>query len=62
MGEKALEYKSNIIHPRHIILETAHPSPDITGKESKQRAFFGSGLFREINRSLDERGLEKISW
>jgi len=62
MGEKALEYKSNIIHPRHIILETAHPSAHMTGKVSKQRAFLGSGLFREINRSLDERGLEKISW
>lgn len=61
LGEKALEYKSHIIHPRHIILETAHPSPQFDGK-SKQRAFLGSGLFREINRSLDERGLEKISW
>ena len=61
LGEKASQYKSHIIHPRHIILETAHPSPQIELK-SKQRAFLGSGLFRQINRSLDERGLEKISW
>lgn len=60
LGEKASEYKSLIIHPRHIILETAHP--DISMKETKQPAFLGSGLFRQINRYLDERGLEKISW
>lgn len=62
LGENASKYKSHIIHPRHIILETAHPSPVISQKETKQPAFLGSGLFRQINRSLDERGLEKISW
>jgi len=42
---------------RHLILETAHPSP-----LSARRGFFGSEIFLKTNAFLEEQGRETIDW
>lgn len=42
---------------RHLIIESAHPSP-----LSASRGFFGSGCFRRANEFLEETGQQAIDW
>lgn len=42
---------------RHVIIESAHPSP-----LSAHNGFFGSKPYSKINEALVERGLEPIRW
>ena len=42
---------------RHLVLESAHPSP-----LSARHGFFGNGHFRKANDYLAAHGLETISW
>jgi uracil-DNA glycosylase len=45
------------ISDRHLILESAHPSPF-----SADRGFFGNGHFRMANDWLDNHNIQKIDW
>jgi uracil-DNA glycosylase len=57
-GSAAQKKKALITHRRHIILESAHPSP-----LSAHRGFFGSRPFSRINRLLTETlGEKPIDW
>jgi uracil-DNA glycosylase len=56
-GKPAQEKKKLITNPRHLIIETAHPSP-----LSAKRGFFGSKPFSKANAFLRENGLEEIDW
>lgn len=50
--------KKNLIDPnRHLILESAHPSPF-----SAYNGFFGNQHFLRCNEYLEERGLKEIEW
>lgn len=49
--------KKSLIADRHIVIESAHPSP-----LSAYRGFFGSRPFSQINRILKEHGEEPIDW
>lgn len=56
-GKAAQDKKAYLNNPRHLILESAHPSP-----LSASRGFFGSRPFSRTNRFLIEQGLEPIDW
>lgn len=56
-GGHARAKKSLITNPRHLILESAHPSP-----LSAYNGFFGCGHFRKANDFLRENGLPEILW
>ncbi len=56
-GSHARSKKALIRNPKHIILETAHPSP-----LSAYRGFFGCRHFSKANRCLAEAGLAPIDW
>jgi len=56
-GNNAREKKALINNPRHLIIESAHPSP-----LSASRGFFGSRPFSRVNRFLLENGMEPIDW
>jgi uracil-DNA glycosylase len=45
------------LNPKHLILESAHPSP-----LSAYRGFFGCNHFIEANEFLKANGLEEIDW
>ncbi len=63
LGKKAAEWKESITNKNHIILEASHPSPFSALKANgTQRAFIGSGIFKNVNKELMKVGLEKISW
>ena len=63
LGKKASEWKEFITNKNHIILETTHPSPFSALKSSsKQVAFIGSNIFKNANKELYKKGLDKISW
>ncbi|MCR5394930.1 MAG: uracil-DNA glycosylase [Bacteroidales bacterium] len=50
--------KSRIIdHTRHLVLESAHPSP-----LSAYRGFFGNGHFLRTNQYLQQHGIAPIQW
>lgn len=50
--------KKNLIDPtRHLILESAHPSPF-----SANNGFFGNKHFLKCNQYLEEKGLQPIIW
>lgn len=46
-----------IYNSKHLILESAHPSP-----LSAYRGFFGSRPFSRTNEYLKENGLAPIDW
>ncbi len=48
---------ANNLHPRHILLKAAHPSP-----LSAYRGFFGCKHFSQVNALLTERGESPIEW
>ena len=56
-GKPAQRKKEMIHNPKHLILESPHPSPLSAG-----RGFFGSRPFSRINAYLEQNGLEPIDW
>jgi uracil-DNA glycosylase len=56
---KPAQAKKKLIasNPKHLILESAHPSP-----LSAYRGFFGCNHFIEANEFLKANGLEEIDW
>lgn len=56
-GSYARSKKALITNPKHLILESVHPSP-----LSAHRGFFGSKPFSKINNFLEKNNIEKINW
>jgi uracil-DNA glycosylase len=56
-GSHAQIFKPLIDQNRHIVLESAHPSP-----LSAYAGFFGSGHFKTINQKLIQMGHQPIDW
>ena len=56
-GKPAQSKKPMLSNPKHLILESPHPSP-----LSAYRGFFGSRPFSRTNKFLTEHGLEPIDW
>ena len=56
-GSYARKKKPLITHDRHLVLESAHPSP-----LSAYRGFFGTQPFSKTNQFLKEAGREPIDW
>ena len=56
-GRPAQMKKPMLTNPKHLILESPHPSP-----LSAYRGFFGSRPFSKTNKFLKEHGLEPIDW
>ena len=56
-GNNARQKKSLITNPKHLILETVHPSP-----LSVYRGFFGCRHFSKANDYLKRNGTEPIDW
>jgi uracil-DNA glycosylase len=56
-GSPARKKAELIDRQRHLILESAHPSP-----MSVYRGFAGNGHFEKCNSFLKARGLEAINW
>lgn len=49
--------KSGLIHKRHLIIASPHPSP-----MSARKGFFGSRPFSRANKFLAESGIDPIDW
>lgn len=56
-GSSARTKKDLIRNNKHMIIESAHPSP-----LSATRGFFGSKPFSKINKYLKENNIEEIRW
>lgn len=56
-GGNARSKKSLIINPKHLILETVHPSP-----LSAYGGFFGCKHFSKTNEFLRNNGMKEIDW
>lgn len=56
-GNFAKEKKELITNPKHLVLESAHPSPF-----SANYGFFGSKPFSKTNEFLKKNGLAPIDW
>jgi uracil-DNA glycosylase len=56
-GAYARKKKSLIDTSKHVVIESAHPSP-----LSAASGFFGSKPFSKINEALEGKGLEPIDW
>jgi len=56
-GNFAISKKTLITNPKHLILESPHPSP-----LSARRGFFGNNHFILTNRFLVENGINPINW
>ena len=56
-GANARSKKSFITEPRHLVIESAHPSP-----LSAYNGFFGSRPFSRTNQFLLQNGMEPIDW
>ncbi len=56
-GNFAKEKKKYITNPKHLILESAHPSPF-----SANYGFFGSRPFSKTNAFLEKNNLKPINW
>lgn len=56
-GAQARKTKALLHNPRHLILESVHPSP-----LSASRGFFGTGHFKACNDFLESHGVEGIDW
>ena len=57
LGAAAQKKKALIDLDRHVVIESAHPSP-----LSAYRGFLGSRPFSKINQALSEFGVEPIDW
>lgn len=56
-GAFARSKKVFITNPKHLIIESSHPSPF-----SANYGFFGSHPFSKANQFLENNGIEKINW
>ena len=56
-GGNARSKKALITNPRHLIIESAPPSP-----LSASGGFFGSRPFSRCNAFLEKNGIEPIDW
>ena len=56
-GSYARSKKSLITNPKHLIIESAHPSPF-----SARNGFFGSRPFSRTNEFLKKNGISEIDW
>lgn len=56
-GRPARLKKNMITNPRHLIIESAHPSP-----LSANKGFFGSRPFSRVNQFLESVGETPINW
>jgi len=56
-GKPAQKKKTMLTNPKHLVLESAHPSP-----LSAYRGFFGSRVFSRTNTFLEENGIEPVDW
>lgn len=56
-GRNAQNKKKMLNNPKHLIIESAHPSP-----LSAYNGFFGSRPFSRTNDFLQEHGVEPIDW
>jgi len=56
-GNFAISKKTLITNPKHLILESPHPSP-----LSARRGFFGNNHFILTNRFLVKNGINPINW
>ena len=56
-GSDARSKKNLITNPKHLIIESAHPSP-----LSAYRGFFGSKPFSKTNNFLIKNGIKPIDW
>lgn len=56
-GTPARSKKKLLSNPKHLILESVHPSP-----LSAHNGFFGSKHFTKTNQFLKDSGLEPINW
>lgn len=56
-GKPAQSKKKMLTNPKHLILESAHPSP-----LSASRGFFGSRPFSKTNEFLIKNNIEPIDW
>lgn len=56
-GNFARSKKSFITNPKHLIIESSHPSPF-----SCRASFFGSRPFSKTNKFLKDNGYEEIDW
>lgn len=56
-GANARSKKALITNPKHLVLESVHPSP-----LSAYNGFFGCRHFSKANEFLHKNGREKISW
>lgn len=56
-GSYARKKKALITNPKHLVLESPHPSP-----LSAHRGFFGSKPFSKTNAFLTSQGIEPINW
>lgn len=56
-GRNAQEKKAMIDTDKHLVIESAHPSPF-----SADRGFFGSRPFSRANHFLEQVGLDPVDW
>ena len=56
-GNNAKEKKKLITNPKHLVIESAHPSPF-----SANYGFFGSKPFSKTNNFLEKNNITKINW
>lgn len=56
-GAYARNKKSLITNPKHLIIESAHPSPF-----SARNGFFGSKPFSKTNEFLRKNGIKEVDW
>lgn len=56
-GKNAQDKKALITNPKHLILQSVHPSP-----LSSYRGFFGSRPFSKANAYLEKQGMQPIDW
>lgn len=54
---KQAQAKSSLIHARHLLIKSPHPSP-----YSADRGFFGSRPFSKCNQFLQQQGDSPIQW
>lgn len=56
-GSNARSKKALINNPKHLVLESVHPSP-----LSAYNGFFGCGHFKKCNEFLESNGIKPIDW
>jgi uracil-DNA glycosylase len=56
-GSGAQQKTELITNPRHLVIQSVHPSP-----LSSYRGFFGSKPFSQTNLFLQEKGIQAIDW